>query len=183
MANKGLKYKKITQAQKLEIADYYINGWTDDEGNLQSPTISQLAEKYEMSEHTLYKMAKQGDWKAKQQEQIVKYQQEISKKKREKLSLEGVAIDDRIINVSKQLLDKVVTNIHNKETLSPYQIDSLASASLKIQKMAKLALGESTENINIDTNTDTDETFREAIRLLDTVRADRIQSESLSNYN
>ena len=56
MANKGLKYKKITQAQKLEIADYYINGWTDDEGNLQSPTISQLAEKYEMSEHTLYKM-------------------------------------------------------------------------------------------------------------------------------
>tara|TARA_R100000773_G_C4221238_1_gene120299 strand:- start:3858 stop:4409 length:552 start_codon:yes stop_codon:yes gene_type:complete len=183
MANKGLKYKKITQAQKLEIADYYINGWTDDEGNLQSPTISQLAEKYEMSEHTLYKMAKQGDWKVKQQEQIVKYQQEISKKKREKLSLEGVAIDDRIINVSKQLLDKVVTNIHNKETLSPYQIDSLASASLKIQKMAKLALGESTENINIDTNTDTDETFREAIRLLDTVRAERIETESVSNYN
>ena len=144
---------------------------------------AQLAEKYEMSEHTLYKMAKQGDWKAKQQEQIVKYQQEISKKKREKLSLEGVAIDDRIINVSKQLLDKVVTNIHNKETLSPYQIDSLASASLKIQKMAKLALGESTENINIDTNTDTDETFREAIRLLDTVRAERIETESVSNYN
>ena len=49
--------------------------------------------------------------------------------------------------------------------------------------MAKLALGESTENINIDSNTDTDETFREAIRLLDTVRAERIEKESLSNYN
>ena len=78
MANKGTKYKKISQAQKLEIADYYINGWTDDEGNLQSPSISQLAKKYKMSEHTLYKMSKQGDWKTKQQEQIVKYQQEIS---------------------------------------------------------------------------------------------------------
>ena len=128
-------------------------------------------------------MAKEGAWKVKQQDQITKYQQEISKKKREKLSLEGVAIDDRIINVSKQLLDKVVNNINKKENLSPYQIDSLASASLKIQKMAKLALGESTENINIDSNTDTDETFREAIRLLDTVRAERIEKESLSNYN
>jgi len=183
MANTGLKYNKITKAQRLEIADYYINGWTDEQGVLQSPTIAQIAKKYKMSEHTLYKMAKHGEWKTKQQEQLVKYQQEISKKKREKLSLEGVAIDDRIINVSKQLLDKVVINIENKETLSPYQIDSLASASLKIQKMAKLALGESTENINIDSSTNTDETFREALKLLDTVRADRIQSESLSNYN
>ena len=117
MANKGTKYKKISQAQKLEIADYYINGWTDEEGNLQSPTIAELSKKYEMSEHTLYKMAKQGAWKVKQQDQITRYQQEISKKKREKLSLEGVAIDDRIINVSKQLLDKVVNNINKKENL------------------------------------------------------------------
>ncbi len=51
-----------------------------------------------------------------QQEQLVKYQQEISKKKREKLSLEGVAIDDRIINVSKQLLDKLY-NIENKNLI------------------------------------------------------------------
>ena len=59
MANKGLKYKKITQAQKLEIADYYINVWSEEEGTLKSPTISQLAEKYEMiTIHSLSRSSK-----------------------------------------------------------------------------------------------------------------------------
>lgn len=174
---KGTTYKKITESQKIEMMDFFVSGYTNDEGMLQLPTIAEVAKKYKMSENTLYKIAQKGEWKIKQSNNALKFHEKISKQKREMLSTEGYKIDDRIINVSKQLLDNVVKNIEAKQKLSPFQIDSLASASLKIQKMAKLALGESTENLNIESNTSTDEHFREALELIDQIRIERIRTE------
>ena len=166
---KGTTYKKITESQKIEMMDFFVSGYTNDEGMLQLPTIAEVAKKY--------KIAQKGEWKIKQSNNALKFHEKISKQKREMLSTEGYKIDDKIINVSKQLLDNVVKNIEAKQKLSPYQIDSLASASLKIQKMAKLALGESTENLNIESNTSTDEHFREALELIDQIRIERIRTE------
>ena len=90
---------------------------------------------------------------------------------------------DRILNVAKALLNKVMINVKTKEEMSANQIDNLASASLKIQKMTKLALGESTENLHIETVTDTDEVFRDALEFLDKIKGERTKAESTSNLH
>ena len=70
-----------------------------------------------------------------------------------------------------------MVTVRDKDKMSAYQIDSLASASLKIQKMVKLALGESTENFSIENKDSTNETFREALELIDEIRISRIRTE------
>ena len=183
MAKKGQKYRMTTEAERRAMADYYIHGFVNEEGVLTLPSMEETAEKFEISRHTLYKIANKGNWKEEQQKYAYNFQQEISRKKREKLSKQGVEIDDRILNVAKALLNKVMINVKTKEEMSAYQIDNLASASLKIQKMTKLALGESTENLHIETVTDTDEVFREALEFLDKIKGERTKAESTSNLH
>ena len=183
MAKKGQKYRMTTEAERRAMADYYIQGFVNDEGVLTLPSMKETSEKFKISRHTLYKIANKGNWKEEQQKYAYEFQQEISRKKREKLSKQGVEIDDRILNVAKALLNKVMINVKTKEEMSAYQIDNLASASLKIQKMTKLALGESTENLHIETVTDTDEVFREALEFLDKIKGERTKAESTSNLH
>ena len=47
---------------------------------------------------------------------------------------------------------------------------------MKTQKFAKLALGESTDNINLNANIQEADAFREAMELLDTVAKQRRES-------
>ena len=177
MANKNQKYKKTTQADKSRMESYFVEGYGTEQGVLVLPTIDEVAKKHKISKNTLYKLAQRGGWKEKQERFLAKYNEERSKKKRQLLNKEGVDIDDRIVNLSKALLNKVMVTVRDNDKMSPYQIDSIASASLKIQKMVKLALGESTENVSIENKEQTDETFREALELIDQIRVSRIRAE------
>jgi len=68
-----------------------------------------------------------------------------------------------------QNIRKNTSNINeDKKNFQPTQINALASAALSAQRLAKLALGETTENVNLNANIQ-DEAFREAMELLDTV--------------
>ena len=64
---------------------------------------------------------------------------------------------------------------------SPQQLDSLAGAAMKTQKFAKLALGESTDNINLNGNLQENDSFRRAMELLDTVENSRSSSDSTTH--
>tara|TARA_Y100001937_G_scaffold98435_1_gene134286 strand:- start:2063 stop:2614 length:552 start_codon:yes stop_codon:yes gene_type:complete len=177
MANKNQKYKKTNQHEKQIMENYFVQGYGTDQGVLMFPTIDEVAVKFNISKNTLYKLAQRGDWKEKQDKFVYKYNEERNRKKRNLLMKEGIDIDDRMINLSKALLNKVMVTVRDKDKMSAYQIDSLASASLKIQKMVKLALGESTENFSIENKDSTNETFREALELIDEIRISRIRTE------
>ena len=56
--------------------------------------------------------------------------------------------------------------------MPPSQINSLANAAVTAQRLAKLALGEATHNIDATVNENTD-AFRRAMELLDSVEDQR----------
>jgi hypothetical protein len=66
---------------------------------------------------------------------------------------------------------------NGKTGIQPHQLNSLANVALTAQKISKVALGESTENISINAEIGNTETFRRAMELLDTV-AEQRRSES-----
>jgi hypothetical protein len=57
-----------------------------------------------------------------------------------------------------------------KKSLFPSQINALANTAFTAQRLAKLALGEITHNVNINANIQ-QEAFREAMELLDELEA------------
>ena len=85
------------------------------------------------------------------------------------------------VNIAKALLTKVGNLIRNSqnssmEEFTPQQLDSIANVALKTQKFVKLAFGESTENINVNTSEKQTEAFREAMELLDSIEDSRSRS-------
>ena len=90
MAKKGQKYRMTTEAERRAMADYYIHGFVNEEGVLTLPSMEETSEKFEISRHTLYKIANKGNWKEEQQKYAYEFQQELSRKKSEKLSKQGV---------------------------------------------------------------------------------------------
>ena len=73
--------------------------------------------------------------------------------------------------------------------ISGWKLDNFASASLKAQKMAKLALGEPTENMKVETIDATQsETFQEALETLKEIESEQFgrgtnASDSTSRLN
>ncbi len=67
-----------------------------------------------------------------------------------------------------------------KKGMIPSQLNALANAALNAQKIAKLALGETTENLNINANIQEADAFREAMELLDSVAEQRREANDSS---
>ena len=177
MAKKQSKYKKITPQLKEKLRMLYVQGELDAQGFRKLFKVEDLANDNNISINTLYKLIQRENWKQKQEEFQLDYQDTLDKQRIKEFSLESKKLDSNFLNISKALLAKVGqvirnTDVRNKE-FSPQQLDQLASASLKIQKFAKLALGESTENMSINANIKDGEAFREAMELLDSVAEQR----------
>ena len=75
------------------------------------------------------------------------------------------------------LVGKCITqNIAPDKEVKPQHLVAFSNAAQGAQKVAKLALGEATENMNINENANDTEAFREAIKLLDEV-ADEVRQK------
>lgn len=183
MANKKSKYKKITSALKEKLRTQYVQGELDSQGFRRLESIENLADENQLSKNTLYKLAQREKWKEQQQQFQAKYQETLDKKRMKEFSVESKKFDSACINIAKAILSQVGkmirdSSISNNSTFTPQQLDSLAGASLKVQKFAKLALGESTDNIKLDANINETEAFREVMELLDTVAEQRREGDS-----
>ena len=92
--------------------------------------------------------------------------------------------DDQSITLANALYATVGQTIQqnnsnlkqNKKGLIPTQINALANALVTAQRIAKLALGEATHNIDATVNENND-AFRRAMELLDSVEESRSQSD------
>ena len=67
-----------------------------------------------------------------------------------------------------------------KRGLIASQLNALATTAVTAQRLAKLALGEATHNMNLNANIKDTEAFRSAMELLDTVAEQRRESDSNS---
>ena len=66
--------------------------------------------------------------------------------------------------------------------VKPQNLVALSQAATGAQRVAKLALGESTDNMNLNADVKDTETFKEALELLDEV-ADRIREADSSSIH
>ena len=77
--------------------------------------------------------------------------------------------------IEKTISNNLENMEEGKTGLIPTQINALANTALTAQKIGKLALGETTENVEINGNIQ-NTAFREAMELLDTVAEQRRES-------
>lgn len=181
MASKRPKYKKITEALKEKLRLAYVQGVQDPQGFRVTATIEELAKENKLSQNTLYKLAQREQWKEQQEQFQAKYLEQLDKVRVKEFVEENKKFDNASLQIAKALLAKVGTTIKtqqnaNIEDFSPQQLDQLASAGLKIQKFAKMALGETTDRIDINATTSEQGIFQEAMELIDQVVRERQQN-------
>ena len=99
---------------------------------------------------------------------------EIDEKRREQLAEESIKIDELALKISYEIFTHVQGLIKSND--KPSGIASLSQAATNAQKLAKLALGEATHNMNLNANIQETDAFREAMELLDSVAEQRRES-------
>ena len=186
VTSKKTKYKKITNNLKEKLRLSYVQGELDPQGFRRTQTIEDLADTNNLSKNTLYKLAQRENWKFQQEKFQKEYESKLDNQRLKEFAIESKKFDSACLNIAKAILARVGSVIRNSQTASlkdftPQQLDSLASAAMKTQKFAKLALGESTDNINLNGNLQENETFRRAMELLDTVENSRSTSSKITH--
>jgi hypothetical protein len=186
VTSKKTKYKKITNNLKEKLRLSYVQGELDPQGFRRTQTIEDLADTNNLSKNTLYKLAQRENWKFQQEKFQKEYESKLDNQRLKEFAIESKKFDSACLNIAKAILARVGSVIRNSQTASlkdftPQQLDSLASAAMKTQKFAKLALGESTDNINLNGNLQENETFRRAMELLDTVENSRSTSSKTTH--
>ena len=186
MANKKTKYKKITPQIKEKLRVSYVQGDIDPQGFRRLATIEDLADLHKLSKNTLYKLAQRENWKYEQEKFQREYDEKLDNQRMKEFLMESKKFDSACINIAKALLARVGNVIRNSQNASikdftPQQLDSLAGAAMKTQKFAKLALGESTDNINVNGNLQENDSFRRAMELLDSVEESRSTGDSTTH--
>ena len=186
MANEKTKYKKITSILKETLRVSYVQGDIDPQGFRHLSTIDDLANENNLSKNTLYKLAQRENWKFQQEKFQKEYEEKLDIQRIKEFSIEAKKLDSACLNIAKAVLARIGNVIRNTQNasikeFSPQQLDSLASAAVKAQKFAKLALGESTDNINLNGNIQENDSFRRAMELLDRVEDSRSQSDTTTH--
>ena len=183
MANKTITYAKITSDLKEKLRVAYVQGEADSQGFRRLATIEELSEANNLSKNTLYKLAQRESWKQDQEKFQKKYEQELDSKRIKEFTVEAKKFDTACINIAKALLARVGQVIRQSqnssvEDFTPNQLDSLAGAAMKTQKFAKLAMGESTDNINLNANLQQTDAFNSAMELLDSIAEQRTRNSN-----
>lgn len=177
--------KKLTQALRLKLRNEFVQGYDNDKGLRDMPSLEDLIKKYKVPKSTLYRISKNENWKLEREKFQNELTQKLDKQRikdlqsvAKKIDTNSIALAQTFMNNVGQALQKNIQDIQlGNIGMSAQQLNSLANVALTAQKLAKIALGESTENINVNTQIGNSETFRRAMELLDTV-AEQRRSES-----
>ena len=164
--------KKLTQKTQDAIRESFVYGIEND-GSREFPTLDYLIKKHKVAKSTLYRLAQREGWKTQRETHQKSFELEIEKQRIQRRVEESINFDNSTINlakavyatISKMMVDNQKRLNQNLTGMPAHQLRSLTGAAATAQRMAKLALGESTENINASVKDDS--AFREAMDILD----------------
>ena len=160
MSDNKNKPKPIDATLKEELRELYVQGIQDINGNRQYPSIEQLVKDHNVAKVTLFRKSSSEDWKG----QRALFEQRLAKEKDaqrvQNLVKESVEFDSRNLNIAKAMQGQVTHLIRLaaqeiqenelRRPFSPVALERLAGAVMSIQKIGRLALGETTENTQIN---------------------------------
>ena len=173
------KNKKVTDALKGKLRNDFVQGVTIDNA-LVYPTLDQLAKKYKVAKSRLYRIARNDSWKIQKEQHIQELQDQLDKQRSKELVAKSKSFDDKSINLANALYATIGQMIQSNQLqiqagekgYSPTQLNALSQSAITAQRLAKLALGEATHNIDATIN-ENNEAFRRAMELLDAVEEGR----------
>jgi hypothetical protein len=160
-----------------EIRELYVQGVSDNAGNRVYPSIETLASDFNVAKVTLFRRAKSQDWRTQRAIFEQRLSQEKDSKRLETLIKESVEFDSRNLNLAKAMQGQVTHLIRLaaqeiqdndlRRPFTPVGLERLANAVIAIQKVGKLALGETTENTSINATVSNESAIREVHEFLD----------------
>lgn len=170
--------KKLTKELAEKIRIEFVQGVDLGTSQRKYQTIDALAIKYKVARSTLYKWSQRESWKNQQERFHADFMEELDAERRKSLVQESKSLDTTCLSLAKIIINEIgiqfqennLARQNNTEKFTPQYINQLSSASLQAQKLAKLALGESTENMNLNAEVSETEAFRRAMELLDEVQ-------------
>ena len=164
--------KPSNSTLREKIRNLYVQGIESEGGERILFSLDKLAEEHSVGKSTLYRYAKNENWKFRKEQFQESYLQKLDNERAKELVGESKKFDTKTINISKQLLNEIgrfIINSQADDELTPAVMNQLAEATLKVQKACKLALGESTENMSLNAKVTDTNAFREALEFLDEV--------------
>tara|TARA_Y100001937_G_scaffold126556_1_gene196117 strand:- start:510 stop:1070 length:561 start_codon:yes stop_codon:yes gene_type:complete len=184
MVKKKTAPKKLTLSKKEEIRNKFVQGIEDTRGGRKLFTIDELAADYGIPKPTLYKTAQREDWSLQQKRFQDKYLLELDARKRKELVEEAMNFDKTSLQLAKGVMGQIAQslrqNTQGEDKIKPQTLNSLSQALVQCQKVGKLALGQATDNVNVETNAKESDTFREALGLLDNIAESKRKGDAES---
>lgn len=173
------KTVKLTPTLKEKVRNLYVQGIEDEQGARILYSLDTLATQHKIGKSTLYRHAKDEGWKVQQEQFQQEYLAQLDENRKKELVDESKKFDMTTLNISKALLGQIGQSIkkaQSEDKFSPSLLNTLAEATYKVQRVAKLALGEATDNMNLNAKVEDTSAFREAMELLDEVAEQRRES-------
>tara|TARA_Y100001972_G_C7573975_1_gene288057 strand:+ start:163 stop:732 length:570 start_codon:yes stop_codon:yes gene_type:complete len=185
MTKKSSK-NKLTESLKSTIRTEFVQGLEQDTGDRKVFTLDELIKKHNVASATLYRTARKEGWKAQREQFEYQLQEELNEKRIKSLGQVGIDLDDEFIEMSKDIIKQVkyYFNINQQamsvksKTLKPSELLALCNGLITAQKLGKIALGETTENINVTSTVKEADAFRSIMELLDDAKERIITSDS-----
>ncbi len=181
------KQNKLTKELAEKIRIQYVQGIDEGTADRRYKTIEALAVEHKVPRGTLYRWAQKGAWKSQQERFHEQYLQKVDAERIKELAQESKKFDSNALGLAKILMNEVGMTLQlnqQKRTsgdleniLTPIQISQLSTTALTAQKLGKLALGESTENMKLNAEISDTDAFREAMELLDEVANQRREAD------
>lgn len=173
----------MTPHLKGKIRKEFVYG-IDNQGKIEYPTLDSLIKKHKVAKATLYRHASNEDWKLARDNHQNDYERELEKTRLKNRIKESATFDESSINIAKGVYSNVAkilqTNSQNLAQgamgLNPSQLRALTSTVAIAQKIAKLALGEATDNTNVNITQD-DARFTEAVEYLEKLAKSKSKGE------
>ena len=180
---------KLTDDLKEKIRNEFVQGIESGTGERKVFSLDELITKYKVAKTTLYRHSKDEGWKMQRERFQEEYLQRLDQERTKNLVGRSKNFDNDSIEVAETLLTTVATELQNNVSqldkgkgMNPQQVLAFANAALVAQRLAKLALGESTQNVNLNANIKDNSAFARAMELLDEVEDHRRQGESSTTH-
>jgi len=177
---------KLTEQLKTQIKTEFVQGVELKSGEIKQYSIEDLIKKYNIAPATMYRASQSEGWKLAREQYNQELQDKINAERQKKIAKNSVKFDDRLLEKANDLINQVTYYLSLNEDamnngakpFAPNQFLALTNALLSAQKLGKISMGEITENINVHSTIKEADAFKSIMELLDTVKTERLNSDS-----
>ena len=132
-----------------DVKREYVQG-VERDGKRVYPSQYDLAERYGVSQSSIWRKAKAENWAVEREIFAVRVQSECSQKTIDSLSDEGSQFDLSAFRAANAGVKRVEEAMTKTALMSPDDMTKLASAPKTFHQVGRLALGESTDNAEVN---------------------------------